>query len=72
MAKLTPDGPSIYPNCGTKTAYDKHLKYKAQPCRPCKDAAAAMLKAWRHRNGVSKSQFVPDEVIKKYGIKVGS
>lgn len=70
MPRLTPDGPSIYPNCGTTTAYSRHGKEKTQPCRKCKDAAAAAIDEWRHRTGKVKARVISDAVIEKHGIKV--
>lgn len=70
MPRLTPDGPSIYHDCGTPTAYNRHLKDKTQTCRPCKDARAEAMDAWRHKNGHVKGRIVPDTVLAKHGIGV--
>lgn len=70
MPKLTPDGPSIYKDCGKKRAYDRHRADGTQPCRKCKDAIAKAVRDWRHRNGRNKSRLVPDHIIKQHGIKV--
>ena len=72
MARLTPDGPSIYPNCGTRSGYYRHLnsKVKTQACRPCKNAAAAAMDKYRHETGITKARVIPDTVIKQHGIKV--
>jgi hypothetical protein len=70
MPRKTPDGPSIYPNCGTRSAYYRHLSNKTQTCRPCKNAAAAAMDKYRHENGINKARFIPDEVIAQHGIKV--
>lgn len=72
MPRQTPDGPSIYPNCGTKTGYDKHGKKGTPRCRKCKDAAARDLREWRHKNGHNKARLVPDHIIHKHGIKVNT
>lgn len=70
MPRLTPDGPSIYADCGTTKTYGRHLKDKTQPCRKCKDAAAAAIDEWRHRTGRVKARVILDGVIEQHGIKV--
>jgi hypothetical protein len=70
MPKLTPDGPSIYSNCGKPAAYYKHLRHGTQTCRKCKDAIAAKMDTYRHESGINKSRFVPDTVIQEHGIRV--
>lgn len=74
MPRLTPDGPSIYPECGTVKGYQRHInkKNRTQPCRPCKDASAKAVDKWRHENGHVKARLVPDTVLHKHGIKVGA
>lgn len=74
MPRLTPDGPSIYPECGTVKGYQRHInkKNRTQPCRPCKDAAAVSIDEWRHRTGRVKSRVIPDTVLHQHGIKVGA
>lgn len=72
MPRRTPDGPSIYPDCGTTKAYSRHLKTKTQACRPCKDARAKATDAWRHKNGHVKHRLVPDAVLEAHGIRVSS
>ncbi len=70
MANTTPDGPSIYPNCGDRSAYYRHLRNGTPTCRPCRDAAAAAMDEYRHKNGLSKARIIPDAVIEQHGIKV--
>ncbi|MCO4257366.1 hypothetical protein [Pseudarthrobacter cellobiosi] len=70
MPRLTPDGPSIYPNCGDRAAYYRHLRNGTQPCRPCKNALAKSMDEWRHSTGKVKSRVISDAVIEKHGIKV--
>lgn len=70
MTRKTVDGPSIYPNCGDRSAYYRHLRNGTPTCRPCKDALAKSMDAWRHRTGKSKSRIIPDSVIEQHGIKV--
>lgn len=36
--------------CGTRSAYNRHLRYKETPCQLCKDANTAHLKEWRTKN----------------------
>lgn len=70
MPRLTPDGPSIYHDCGSKKAYDRHRSEGKPTCRKCKDHVAASIKKWRHDNGHNKSRLIPDHIIQKHGIKV--
>lgn len=72
MPRLTPDGPSIYPNCGTKTGYDRHGRDRTPRCRKCKDAAARDLRKWRHETGRNKARLIADHIIHKHGIKVNN
>jgi hypothetical protein len=70
MPKLTPDGPSIYENCGKPAAYYKHLRHGTPTCRPCKDAIASKMDTYRHENGIVKSRIISDAVIQQHGIRV--
>jgi len=72
MPKQTPDGPSIYPNCGDRSAYYRHLRNGTPTCRPCKDALAKSMNKWRHAKGINKGRIVPDTIIQKHGIKVNA
>ena len=72
MPRQTPDGPSIYPNCGTKTGYDRHLRNGTPTCRKCKDRVAADLRKWRHETGRNKARLIDDHIIHKHGLKVNT
>jgi len=72
MTRKTPDGPSIYPNCGDRSAYYRHLRNGTQTCRPCKDALAKAMDIYRHSTGKVKSRVIPDTVIEQHGIRVGA
>jgi hypothetical protein len=70
MGKKTEPGPSIYPNCGTRSAYYRHLRNDTTTCQKCRDAAAKSMSDYRHETGISTARIVPDTVLAQYGIKV--
>lgn len=63
---------SIYPSCGTPAGYRRHLRDDTSTCPKCRKAIAAYMRAYRHRNGLSKARLIPDTIIKQHGIKVGA
>lgn len=72
MPRTTPDGPSIFPECGTTKGYNRHQdrKNKTQACAPCKRAQANYMLQYRHERGINKGRIIPDALIKQHGIKV--
>lgn len=72
MTVKTPDGPSIYKDCGTSAAHGRHGREGTPRCRRCKKWKNAQMMAYRHNKGLSKARLIPDTVIQKHGIKVGA
>ncbi|WP_427130390.1 hypothetical protein [Pseudarthrobacter sp. S9] len=68
----TKDGPAIYESCGTPSGYRRHLRNGTESCPGCKRAIADYMQTYRHDRGLSKGRLIPDSVLKKHGIKVGS
>jgi hypothetical protein len=63
---MTPgNGPSIYPDCGTYAAWNRHKAKKNTPCLQCRKAAADYARDRRHRLGESKGTwvYVPDPPV---------
>lgn len=72
MTVKTPDGPAIYPDCGTSAAHQRHGRDKTPRCRKCKNWKNAQMIQYRHQNGLSKARLIPDTIIKAHGIRVNA
>ena len=59
MAKT---GPSIYEDCGTHKAWNRHNAKGTPMCCRCRKAQADYMREYRHRNGTSRGTwvYVPD------------
>lgn len=62
---MTTYGPSIYLDCGTYAAVQRHQKYGTRACKPCCKARNEYMRNRRHQLGESKGTwvYVPDPPV---------
>lgn len=62
--RRTEFGPSIYEDCGTYKAFQRHKIRDTLVCQPCTDANAKYHRDRRHRIGESSGTwlYIPDQI----------